>query len=165
MFIANEGWGGYSTAQYLSLMQTDANWQERMRLLQPDLWLIHLGVNDERAHTPPEQVASNLGAIVQLLIDRYRAQSERILIARPSYDYAEGAEPILTAYAAEIDALIARLGLRPGPDFLAAYSTDRARWYGADPVHPNLEGVQLMAELWHEAIVEGVHDRGNGIRR
>jgi lysophospholipase L1-like esterase len=152
VFIANEGWGGYSTEQYLTLMRTDANWQERLKRLRPSVWLIHLGVNDERAHAPAEVVEHNLEQIVRILIDEYGAEPRRVFVARPCYDYFEGAEPILRSYCARVDALVERLGLSHGPDFSAAYAQDQKRWYGDDPVHPNVEGMKRMAELWHEAI-------------
>jgi len=156
VFIANEGWGGYTTEAYLALMRTDANWQARMRRLRPTVWLIHLGVNDERAQAPPEVFAANLTAIVDVLTSEYGAAAERILVAKPCYDYAEGAESILRSYCGEIDRLVAERGLSAGPDFFRAYSTDRARWYGADPVHPNTEGMARMAELWSEALVRAI---------
>jgi len=156
VFIANEGWGGYSTEAYLNLMRTDANWQARMGLLRPTVWLIHLGVNDERALVPPETFAANLEAIIRTLTDEYGAVRREVLVARPCYDYFEGAEPILRSYCAEIDKLIADLGLSFGPDFLAAYSADRRRWYGDDPVHPSVAGMERMATLWHEALVRAL---------
>jgi lysophospholipase L1-like esterase len=156
VFIANEGWGGYKTSDYLNLIRTDRNWQERMRLLEPNLWLIHLGVNDGRALCSAESVAENLEAIVRILCEDYDAQPAQILIARPSYDYGEGAAEILKSYCAAIDRLIARLGLRPGPDFYDAFSRDKQRYYGEDPVHPNVEGMQLMAKLCGQAIVRAI---------
>jgi len=152
VLIANEGWGGSSTAVYLDRMRTDRNWQERMRLLEPDLWLIHLGVNDERAGVPAAEFAANLEAIVRILLAEHGARARRILVARPCYDYAEGAEERLRAYCAEVDALVERRGLSPGPDLFAGYAQDRERWYGEDPAHPNVEGMAQMARLWHEAI-------------
>jgi lysophospholipase L1-like esterase len=156
VLIANEGWGGYQTGDYLNLVHTDRNWQERMRLLQPQVWLVHLGVNDERAQVAAPQFAANLEVLVGILLGEYGAHPERILIAKPSYDYAEGAEKTLLAYGAEIDALIERRGLSAGADFFAAYSQDRERWYGEDPVHPNEEGMKQMARVWHEAIVRAL---------
>lgn len=152
VFIANEGYGGITTGAYLNTMRGDAGWQARMKLLRPQVWLIHLGVNDERAKLPAATVGANLDAIVTILMQDYGAKPEHILIARPCYDYAEGAAPILQGYIAEMDALIARRGLRPGPDFFAAYAVDKPKWYGDDPVHPNIEGVAYMARLWAEAI-------------
>ena len=152
VFIANEGYGGISTGAYLNVMRGDRGWQARMRLLRPQVWLIHLGVNDERAKLPAATVAANLDAIVTILIQDYGARPDHILIARPCYDYAEGAADILRSYIAEMDALIARRGLRPGPDFFAAYATDKQKWYGDDPVHPNIAGVAYMARLWAEAL-------------
>ncbi len=151
-FIANEGYGGISTGATLNTMRNDKGWQARMKLLRPQVWLIHLGVNDERAKVPAADVGRNLEAIVSLLIQDYGAEPHRIVVARPCYDYAEGAEAILKGYIAEIDALVARRGLRPGPDFFAAYAVERAKWYGDDPVHPNIAGMEYMAQLWAEAI-------------
>ncbi|MEN6404159.1 MAG: SGNH/GDSL hydrolase family protein [Armatimonadia bacterium] len=155
VFIANEGYGGITTGQYLQTMRGDKGWQERMKLLQPTVWLIHLGVTDERAKLPAAEVAANLEAMVDLLVKEYGAKPEAIYLARPCYDYAEGAAEILESYIAEMDKLIERRGLRNGPDFFKAYSVDKARWYGADPVHPNVEGMELMARLWGEAVGEG----------
>jgi len=151
VFIANEGWGGFTTGNYLRLM-ADPGWQARMRLLRPTVWLIHLGVNDERHQVPAADVAANLAAIVSVLLTDYGADPARICISQPCYDYAPGAAALLTAYGREIDSLVAARGLRPGPDFFTAYSTGRETYYGADPVHPNLAGMKLMAELWAEAL-------------
>jgi lysophospholipase L1-like esterase len=151
VFIANEGWGGFTTGHYLGLLR-DPGWQARMRLLRPTAWLIHLGVNDERHQVPAADVAANLAAMVSILLTDYGADPARICISQPCYDYAPGAAALLTAYGREIDSLVAAKGLRPGPDFFTAYSTGRETYYGADPVHPNLAGMKLMAELWAEAL-------------
>ncbi|NPV46217.1 MAG: SGNH/GDSL hydrolase family protein [Armatimonadetes bacterium] len=153
VFIANEGWGGITSGGYLHMMQTDRGWQERMELLRPSVWLIHLGVNDERAGVTPAAFAANIEAIADLLISDYDARPGRVLVARPCYDYAEGCAEMERAYIAELDRLIARRGLAAGPDFFAAYAVDRARWYGDDPVHPNVEGMAYMAGLWADALI------------
>ncbi len=154
VFIANEGWGGITTGGYLNMMRNDAGWKTRMRRLEPQIWLIHLGVNDERAHVSAAQVRGNLAAMLDILSRDYQAQPAHVFLCRPSYDYAAGAAAILRSYAAEMDALIAERGLSRGPDFFAAFARDRKRWYGGDPVHPNLEGMARMADLWQEAIVK-----------
>ncbi len=153
VFIANEGWGGITTEGYLKMIREDANWQAKMRQLRPQVWLIHLGVNDERAKRPDEAVGHDLEAIVDELVREHAAEPRRILVARPCYDYHPGAEAILKGYIARIDQLVQRRGLSKGPDFFDAYSRQKERWYGSDPVHPNVEGMALMAKLWHEAIV------------
>jgi lysophospholipase L1-like esterase len=154
VFIANEGWGGITTGEYLQMMCKDAGWQNRMHTLKPQVWLIHLGVNDERAHVKPADVRANLAAMVDLLIKDYHAKPNRIFPAIPSYDYAEGAAFILRSYAAEIHSLVKDRGLGYGPDFYEAFSKDQPRWYGGDPVHPNPDGMVYMARLWHEALVK-----------
>jgi lysophospholipase L1-like esterase len=135
-------------------MMKNQEWQVRMRLLRPTVWLIHLGVNDERAKLGADVVAANLAAMVDMLLKDYAADPGHIFISQPCYDYAEGAAPILEAYGREIDKLIAAKGLRPGPDFYKAYSVDKDKWYGADPVHPNIAGMERMAELWADALTK-----------
>ena len=153
VFIANEGWGGIDTARYLEMMKSDLGWQSRMQKLQPSLWLIHLGVNDERAQKTPAEVAANLHAIIDLLISDYSAEPAGIFLATPSYDYAPDAERYLSAYREEIIKIIDARGLRRGPDFFSAYSKDKELHYGEDPVHPNEAGMELMAELWAGAVL------------
>lgn len=152
VFIANEGWGGITSGGYLQLMQTDRGWQDRMGRLRPTVWLIHLGVNDERTGVSPAEFAAHIEAIADLLIDEYGAQPGRLMVARPCYDYAVGCAEAERAYIGELDRLIARRQLRHGPDFYAAYAVDQAQWYGDDPVHPNVEGMAYMARLWAEAL-------------
>lgn len=158
VFIANEGWGSYKTSDYLKLMREDGNWRQRMQLLRPTAWLVHLGVNDGRAKRPVQEVAADLEAMVDLLVERRQARPGAILLARPCYDYAKGAPEILASYCRAIDELIGRRGLSAGPDLYDAYSRDKARYYGEDPVHPNPEGMKFMAQLWSAAIL-GQQDR------
>ena len=127
-------------------------WRDRMRLLRPNVWLIHLGVNDDRQQAEPRTVGANLRGMVDILCSEFGATPDSIYIARPSYDYAPGAAELLRQYCRQIDALVADLGLRPGPDFFAAFSRDRERWYGSDPVHPGPEGMDWMADLWLDAL-------------
>jgi lysophospholipase L1-like esterase len=61
---------------------------------------------------------------------------------------------ILQSYARAIKVLVKQRGLSRGPDFYAAFAQDKPRWYGNDPVHPNVEGMVRMAELWHEAMTD-----------
>lgn len=149
VFIANEGWGGYTSGAYLAMMRGNrAGWCDRMRRLRPVVWLIHLGVNDERYQVPADTFAANLRSVVDLLRAEHGASPDAIYIARPSYDYAPGAEAVLREYITRIDALVAEQGLRPGPDFFAAFATDKGKWYGSDPVHPGPMGIERMADLW-----------------
>jgi lysophospholipase L1-like esterase len=132
---------------------TDEGWQDRAELLAPQLWLVHLGVNDERAHVSPDQMITNLERLANLLIEKYSTQPRHIILAKPSYDYWPQAPDYLKAYCYQIDKLIKKLNISPGPDFFAAFATDREKWYGRDPVHPGPEGMRYMARLWHESII------------
>jgi lysophospholipase L1-like esterase len=154
VFIANEGWGGITSGEYLEWAKNDANWQDRMKDLRPNAWLIHLGVNDERAFVSPSQFAANMDLLVELLIHQFGAAPERIWVAKPCFDYFPGAKTILEAYNEEIERLVMSQGLNLGPDFFAAYQKDKERWYGEDDVHPNEEGMKLMSGLWHAAITK-----------
>lgn len=158
VFIANEGWGGYTTRDYLRLMATDAQWQDRLRRLSPQVWLIHLGVNDERAHRPAAEFGADLRAMLRHLCADFGADPRRVFVARPCHDYWDRAPEFLSAYIREIDAIRMDFNLPEGPDFYAAYATQKERWYGADPVHPNVAGMEYMADLWGQAIVGSTPD-------
>lgn len=156
VYIANEGVGGITSGAYLNTVRGDKGWQRRMELLRPTVWLIHLGVNDERHNVTPEQFAANMEALVDELVRVYHAAPGRIFVARPCYDYAGQYAEVEKAYIRKLDELIARRGLQPGPDFFAAYGVDKAKWYGDDPVHPNIAGMEYMAKLWGEAVLKGL---------
>ena len=152
-FIANEGWGGATSAKYLELAKANENWRERMHKLKPSMWLLHLGVNDERLGMTVADFYDNMNRLIELLIEDFDASPEQILLARTSYDYEANRE-LLDGYLVKIDELIAQHGLKPGPDFFKAYSTGREKWYGEDQAHPNIAGMEYMAELWSEAIIK-----------
>ncbi|MBN1557558.1 MAG: SGNH/GDSL hydrolase family protein [Lentisphaerae bacterium] len=158
VFIANEGWGNCTTSRYLAMIRgNEGGWRDRMHLLRPNVWLIHLGVNDERRQVSPAEFTANLHGIVDALIVDFGAVPERIFLARPSYDYICGAAEVLRQYILGIDAVIGDVGLGKGPDFFAAFARDRARWYGDDPVHPGVEGMDRMADLWAGALPDRLH--------
>jgi lysophospholipase L1-like esterase len=54
-----------------------------------------------------------------------------------------------------MEGIIADRGLRRGPDFFTAYAVEKERYYGSDPVHPNIEGMRRMADLWAAALAGG----------
>lgn len=152
VLIANEGWGGITSAMYLHRVKQDKNWQARMQKLQPTVWLVHLGVNDERGRVPPEQFGRQMTELVDLLVSEHHAIPNRILLAKPAYDYGAVDAALLPAYCEEIDKLIKLRGLSSGPDFFTAFSENKQKWYGDDPVHPNAAGMTHMAELWCESL-------------
>ncbi len=154
VFIANEGLGAHTTGQYLDMMRHNRGWQKRMQQLAPAWWLIHLGVNDERACVEPEVVGDNLAQMVRILVGDFGAQPKRILLARPCFDRWPGADEVLRSYLPVIEQVRRRLKLSAGPDFYGAYQADPDRWYGEDPVHPNEVGMGLMAQLWAESILQ-----------
>jgi lysophospholipase L1-like esterase len=156
VFIANEGWGGSTCGSYLEMIQNDQGWQQRMRRLRPQVWLIHLGVNDERGKVAADIFSRNMEKIVDVLVNEYQADPQMIFVAKPSYDYHPDAEAILNAYRIQIDGLIEKLEVRLGPDFFSAYSKDKEKLYGDDQAHPNPTGITLMAELWTKSILSSL---------
>jgi len=128
-------------------------WRDRMRLLKPSVWLIHLGVNDEL-----QKFSAELFAAIMREISAFCAQTtgqirHRFILLIRAMTTPPGAESVLRSYIVEIDRMIAELGVRKGPNFSTTFSTDKAKWYGSDPVHPSVEGVELMAELWAKTLV------------
>ena len=153
VFIANEGWGGYDSGQYLKMVQEDQNWRNRIAGLAPNCWLIHLGVNDERHGLSAEQFYENMSKLINILKSDFNAKPETIYLAYTSYDY-DGDMKLLDAYLIKIQELIEEHGINEGPDFYKAYSGNRDKWYDADPVHPNIPGMKYMAQLWAKTIIE-----------
>jgi hypothetical protein len=94
VFIANEGWGGITTGRYLAMMRSDKGWQERMRLLKPNVWLIHLGVNDERAKLPAAEVAANAAEAAGAAVAEFAADFDDgdDVVWDDAQDNAEGAQ-------------------------------------------------------------------------
>ena len=150
-FIANEGWGGYTSGQYLHMVRTDGNWQKRIFDLKPNMWLIHLGVNDEREGVPVESFYENMSQLLSILTNEFAAVPRTIRLARPCYDYLADFG-LMKGYLEKIKILTEKFGISEGPDFYKAYSVDKEKWYGDDPVHPNLAGMRYMAELWFDNI-------------
>ncbi len=151
-FIANEGWGGANAGQYQRMVRNDENWRNRISDLKPNMWLVHLGVNDERLGVPVELFYENMTELLELLIKDFNAQPETIYLARPCYDYNANFD-LMEGYLEKIKLLIRDFGINKGPDFYAAFSVDKEKWYGDDPVHPNAPGTDYMAELWFETII------------
>jgi lysophospholipase L1-like esterase len=165
VFIVNEGYGGYTSADYLGYMGTDG-WKERESALKPNRWLIHLGVNEAIAQVPPASFIASLTAVVKQLQSNYGARPEQIFIARPSYINLPGqpaAEAILPSYIQQLDVLCANLGMSHGPDFQAFFAQTFATYYfqpkksifdrgSADMVHPNAAGQTQVARLWADAL-------------
>lgn len=162
VFIANEGLGGHTTGDYLNMICINENWHKRISSLSPNIWLIHLGVNDERQKVPEKILHQNLKEIINILKQKYHAKNNQIYIAKPSYDYCQGAEKYLKRYCRVIENLIRDLDLNRGPDFYSAFSEDQQKWYNDDPVHPNEQGVNHMANLWFDSIAnsfeKGCHE-------
>ena len=102
---------------------------------------------------PSDDFYDNMDQLIKLLKQDFDAGPEQIFLARTSYDYEANGE-LLNSYLVMIDKLIEQHGIKPGPDFYKAFSNNREKWYGEDQAHPNIAGMEYMAELWAEAIVK-----------
>lgn len=160
VFISNEGWGGITSEQFLTMMRTDRDWEFRMRELSPSLWLIHLGANDLLAKVPSKKLIENMQAITDILRRDYGAAPEDICIALPSYNTGEGLPEGNAAYADALRTFIAENGFLLGPDFHTIFSTAHAQYY-KDFIHPTPEGMPFMAECWRDALVAALQELGD----
>jgi hypothetical protein len=149
VFIMNEGVGGIRADNTLARMAT-SQWSNREAALRPNKFLIHLGTNDGIANRSASQFQKDVQGVINVLKNTYGASSNSIWLARPSYSstYTNTAN-----YLTAIDALRANNNLAGGPDLWGFYGANTARYYGSDPVHPNVAGMTEMARLWETSIL------------
>ena len=137
VFIMNEGVGRSTTESYLEIMQTDA-WRNRVGGLEPNKFLIHLGINDVYGNN---QSAHNIQLIIDNLKQEYHAEEDSIYLAIP----AAG-----NNWERYIEEVRENNELPYGPDFKELFTNqDLVLLYG---VHPDAKGYTQMAKLWFESI-------------
>ncbi len=134
VFILNEGSAGITSSGYVTRTAL-TSWQNRMTALQPNKWLIHLGVNDLGGSAGFQ---TNIQSIIDTLKNTYGADGENITLAIPS---------IRTNWQPYIQNLVLGNGLNHGPNFNAFYAnnTSPTLYVG---VHPNVAGHVQMGRLW-----------------
>ena len=77
-FILNEGVGGITSSEYLTRMSL-STWQNRIKLLSPNTWLIQLGNND----LPTQDYTNNMQKIINLIKDSFSSTSSKIYLTTP----------------------------------------------------------------------------------
>ena len=147
VFVMNEGWGGLTSGTYDSLTQTD-EWKTRQADLQPNKWLIQLGVNDADFGVSESSYNASMQNIVTNLKNNYSATSANIFVAKPLYiqndPTSNSAEQTLSN---DLDSLISTNHLSAGPNFYDYYAPYSSSLY-ADSIHPNPAGYSEMAKLF-----------------
>ena len=111
VFILNEGVAGITTSGYITRTGL-TTWQNRINALQPNKWLIHLGINDGNGSSGSQ---NNLQTIVNTLINTYGATSTDIVLAVPS---------TRTGWQPYINNLVINNNLTRGPDFGTFYANN-----------------------------------------
>jgi hypothetical protein len=111
-----------------------------MTALQPNKWILHLGINDNGGSAGFQ---SNMQSIIDALVDDYGATGSNIYLAVPSYR---------TNWQPYINNLISINSLSAGPDFNTFYTnnTSPTLYVG---VHPNVAGHVEMGRLWGISII------------
>jgi lysophospholipase L1-like esterase len=148
VLVLNDGWSG-ATAEAYAHITTSSTLAQEYAAVQPNSWVVNLGVNDPLTHQNPDQFDNSLHLIVQNLVQRYGAKNADIHIACPTYsrdsrhDGESGYLPVIDRYRAS-----AALGV--APNFFAYYH-DVPSALG-DEVHPNEKGYRDMAVLWAQAL-------------
>lgn len=139
VFILNEGVAGITSSGYLARTAV-TSWQNRMNALQPNKWILHLGINDNGGSAGFQ---SNMQSIIDALVDDYGATGSNIYLAVPSYR---------TNWQPYINNLISINSLSAGPDFNTFYTnnTSPTLYVG---VHPNVAGHVEMGRLWGISII------------
>ena len=139
VFVLNEGVNGITSGGYLERL-SDPHWQARIAALEPNRWLVDLGINDGQQGVPKSTFRENMQAIVDTLQSRDGAEPDQIAVALPSH--GRGWEPYVAG-------LVRANGLGRGPDFETFYAN-----HASDnppltlDVHPTVAGHAQMARLW-----------------
>ncbi|MFA5934882.1 MAG: peptidoglycan-binding protein [Candidatus Paceibacterota bacterium] len=136
VFIFNEGVSGASSVAYVSLMQT-SNWQNDISVVEPNKWLIHLGINDGF----PDVWSPNIQSIIDTLNNTYNAQE--IFLA----NHALGGTT-WNPYVSNLVSINNNVIL--GPNFYTFYTNYPSLKY--DSLHPTNDGQIHMGYLWANSI-------------
>jgi len=148
VLVLNDGWSG-ATADAYTHITSSSTLAGEYAAVQPNSWVVNLGVNDPLTHQTPDQFDSSLHLIVQDLVQRYGARNSDIHVACPTYsrDSRHDGE---TGYLPVIDRYRNDAGLGLAPNFFSYYRDVPGTL--ADEVHPNATGYRDMAVLWAQAL-------------
>lgn len=142
----HEGYYGYRTAQVRDELRRNLP-----RLDPPDVALIHLGTNDQRARHPEAAIVDPLREIIVLL--RERNPEVTILIGHLLFNEgpALGIRRHLDGLAEEMDTTESRVVTVPHYRNWIADPRSR-RTHTFDWLHPNPAGQEKMARAWLESL-------------
>lgn len=144
----HEGYYGIKTADALKALQTaQTNW-----VAAPDLALIHLGTNDQKAEDHKVAVQDPLREIILLL--RKQNPNVVILLGHLNFNYGVAPQKIRPL----VEELAKEMNTEKSPVITVAHykgwkerptleDTDTFDW-----AHPNAKGQKKMADAWYEAM-------------
>jgi acyl-CoA thioesterase-1 len=127
--------------------------------VQPDtaVCVVELGANDYFQSVDPSQIRANLTAIVK----RLRARGVRVVLA--ANKAPKGAGAYGRAFDATFPAVARSTGATLAPDLLSGV-LDRPGFRQADGVHPNAEGVMIIARRLAPVVAAALNERGRPLR-
>lgn len=108
-------------------------------------WCIGIGSNNPAEK--PEHLLS-FRRDLEAMVEKLKAAGKEPMLARVPFQTSRDVSPLNV----ELDAVVKKHGLRPGPDFYA--------WFKAHPeqlrdgLHPNDEGAKAMNRLWADAVAD-----------
>ena len=162
--VYNEGLGGTTSKQGLSRIVPTID-------VHPftQLWLVLLGTNDSSGALPlmsgvgctaTDFASGNIECVdtykhyMSRIVDRIQAAGHTPFLAKVPFikDAPLARDLLIQEYNQCIQELTSEKGLPgPPPDFYTAFKQNQGLFF--DEVHPNGNGYQEMATMWHDAIV------------
>lgn len=164
VFIMNEAWSSSNTNHLLQEIFPQSQFQNRLKDLKPNIWLLNLGVNDLRCEINSvgfcqngiwtvNAYASRLENIIGFLKNNFQAENTQIYLARFSYDTEQELINRSLPYLNVIpDIVNNNPGMHHGPD-LWNYFKINGNGLMSDVVHPNNAGYSVIANLWFQTLL------------
>lgn len=141
-YVYNWGWGGETTPIGVNRIDSVLASQASHYVL------IMEGTNDQWFGVPAQTTAFNLG----VMVDKCRAFGTIPILGNLTPADRDTSNQIPLIY----NPAIANVAQQKDVKLVDHYSAVVDRWHTLhyDPVHPNLEGYNALAETWHDALVK-----------
>ena len=160
----NEGHWGWNADQILNGNRDQPSKGELRKWLkkyQPDVVLMHLGTNDMFRNHDLDETVAELREVVRQI--RAEAPQVTILMAKliPAYSQAAGEQAVnnINRLNQRIPLLVQELNSLQSPVILVDQNTGFDPATGVDTwdgIHPNASGEEKMAQVWFEALLNGI---------
>jgi len=158
VLIWNESISGYSTTEVISLL-ANTNWIKRVSILNPNYWLLDLGINDGISSVAAATFNSHVDSILSALAT-YGSTAANTFLAKPGYTTDATPQAYELLYCDEIDDIVAAEAASAGPDFNTYFLNHQSEL--SDFAHPNATGYASKATLWFAELEQIVNVTGTG---